>query len=221
MSETETQTEEGTSVEEEVEETVGEVEETVEETVEEVEETVEETLDEVEGTVEEGRERVEETLEDQRERVEETLEDGLEAVNDSVVDVISVVLDTGARADVYVALRKLGEADVDEIAEETGLYPEKVEDILEGLVEDEVVESVEVGDSEAYTAISPTDLVANLPRRLADRVRGFVESVEEEVESGVEGDDGRRVLSANWAPYRVIIEPNDDESEETEIPVQG
>jgi len=213
MSEEETQneTEEAESVEEEIEDTVEDVEETVEETVEEVEETVEETLDEVEETVEE-----------QRERVEETLDEGLEAVNDGVVEVVSAVLDTGARADVYVALRKLGEADVDEIAEETGLYPEKVSDTLEGLVEDEVVETVEVGDDEAYTAIAPTNLVTNLPKRLADRVRGFVESVEEEVEEGVQGDDdGRRVLSANWAPYRVIIEPNEDESEETEIPVQG
>jgi len=168
-----------------------------------VESRVEETVEEVEGTVEE-----------QRERVEETVEEGLDAVNDGVVDVISAVLDTGARADVYVALRKLGEADVEEIAEETGLYPKKVEEILEGLEDDEVVETHFVGEDEVYEAASPTEVISNIPGRLVNRVRGIVESNDEE-----EGDD-RRVLSTSWSPYRIVIEPNEEEEEGEEIPVR-
>ncbi|MDZ7687823.1 MAG: helix-turn-helix domain-containing protein [Halobacteriales archaeon] len=170
---------------------------------ESVESRVEETVEEVEGTVEEGRERV-----------EETVEEGLDAVNDGVVDVISAVLDTGARADVYVALRKLGEADTDEIAEETGLYPKKVEEVLEGLEDDEVVEKNFVGEDEVYEAASPTEVITNIPGRLVDRVRGLVES------NGDTEEGERRVLSTSWSPYRIVIEPNEEDEEGEEIPVR-
>jgi len=185
------------------------------ETTEDYEE-VEDVEESIEETVEERREKVEETVEEQRERVEETVEEGLDAVNDGVVDVVSAVLDTRARADVYVALRKLGEADAEEIAEETGLYPKKVDEILEGLEDDEVVETTVVGEDVVYEAVSPTDLVAAFPGRVVDRVRGIVES-----NGDVEGEgDDRRVLSTSWSPYRLVIEPNEEEEEGEEIPVQ-
>jgi len=222
MSETETtqETEEVEGVEEEggveerIEETVEEVEETVEEGREKVEETVEETVEEVEETVEEQREKVEETVEetveDVEETVEETVEEGLGVVDDAVVEVVSAVLDTSARADVYVSLRKLGEADVDEIVEETGLYPDKVEAVLADLEDDGVVETATVGEDEVYTAVSPTDLVVDLPSRLIDRARGIVESDE----------DGTRVFDSRFSPYRLVIEPKEDEEGE-EIPVEA
>lgn len=189
------------------------------ETTEEFEE-IEELEEEAESRIEETVEEVEDTVEDQRERVEETLEDGLDAVNDGVVDVVSAVLDTGARADVYVALRKLGEADVEEVAEETGLYPKKVEETLSGLEEDEIVELDVVGDEVVYKAVSPTEVVFKIPGSIVNRVRGIVES-NGDVESEEEGeDDGRRILSARWSPYRLVIEPNEEEEEGEKIPVR-
>lgn len=185
------------------------------ETTEEFEE-VEDVEDSIEETVEEQREKVEDTVEEQRERVEETVEDGLDAVNDGVVDVVSAVLDTRARADVYVALRKLGEADAEEIAEETGLYPKKVEEVLDSLEDDEIVETRYIGEDKVYEAVSPTNLVADLPGRIVDRIRGIVES-DDEVEND---EDERRVLSTSWSPYRIVIEPNEEEEEGEEIPVQ-
>jgi len=196
------------SVEDRIEETVEEVEESVEETVEEVEETVEEQREKVEETIEEQRETVEEAVEDVSEEVESRLDEGLEAVDGAVVEVLSAVLDTGARADVYVGLRKLGEADGDEVAEETGLYPDKVAAVLDDLEEDGVVETDTVGDDTVYTAVSPTELVVDTPSRLADRVRGLVESE----------DDGRRVLDSRFSPFRLIIEPKE---EGEEIPVEA
>jgi len=206
MSETETTEEteeiEGTSENEGVEERI-------EETVDDVEETVEEQREKVEEVVEEQRERVEETVDDVEETVEDTLDEGLEAVDDAVVDVVSAVLDTSARADVYVALRKLGEADADEVAEETGLYPDKVDAVLDDLEEDGVVETETVGEDTVYTAVSPTQLVLDTPGRLVDRVRGIVEGDE----------DGTRVLDTRFSPYRLVIEPKEDEGEE--IPVEA
>ncbi|MFP4174197.1 MAG: helix-turn-helix domain-containing protein [Halobacteriales archaeon] len=207
MSETET-TEETEEVEA-VEDDEG-VEERIEETVEEVEETVENGREKVEETVEEQREKVEEAVEDVEETVEETVDEGLEAVDDAVVDVVSAVLDTSARAEVYVALRKLGEADADEVAEETGLYPDKVDAVLDDLEEDGVVETETVGEDVVYTAVSPTELVVNVPGRVVDSVRGFVEG----------DDDGKRVLEARFSPYRLIIEPKEEEEGE-EIPVEA
>ena len=206
MSETET-TEETEEVE--VEEEDG-VEERIEETVEEVEDTVENGREKVEETVEEQRERVEDTVEDVEETVEETLDDGLEAVDDAVVDVVSAVLDTSARAEVYVALRKLGEADSEEVVEETGLYPDKVDAVLEDLEDDGVVETETVGEDVVYTAVSPTQLVVDTPGRVLDRVRDLVESEE---------GDGKRVIDTRFSPYRLIIEPKEEEGEE--IPVEA
>jgi|GEM_PF-1593614 DNA-binding transcriptional ArsR family regulator len=208
---TETETTEETGEVEGVEEVEGEegVEDRIEETVEEVEGTVEDGRERVEETVEEQRERVEETVEDVEETVEETVDEGLETVDDAVVDVVSAVLDTSARADVYVALRKLGEADADEVAEETGLYPDKVDAVLGELEDDGVVETETVGEDTVYTAVSPTELVVDVPSRVVDRVRGFVEG----------DDDGKRVLDTRFSPYRLVIEPKEEEGEE--IPVEA
>lgn len=165
----------------------------------------------VEDRIEEQRERVEEATEDARETVEEQIEDGLDTVNQNVVDALSLVLDTGARADVYVALRGLDEATIDEIAEQSGLYPEKVEETLDQLEDDEVVTSDTVGGETFYEAVAPTDIVRTLPSRLSDRVSDVFD---------VETDDGdRRVLSPGWAPFRMIIEPKETE-DETEIAVE-
>ena len=173
-----------------------------------------EELEESESRIEETVGEVEDTVEDQRERVEETVEEGLDAVNDGVVDVVAAALDTSARADVYVALRKLGEADAEEVAEETGLYPKKVEETLADLEDDEIVETELVGEDVAYTAVAPTEVVFKIPGSIVNRVRGIVES------NGEEGEESeRRVLSTRWSPYRLIIEPNEEEEGE-EIPVQ-
>lgn len=182
----------------------------VEDTIEEQRERVEEVAEDAREAVEEQRERVEEATEDARETIEEQIDDGLDAVNENLIDVLSNVLETRTRTDVYIALRGLGEASADEIAEETGLYPEKVEEVLEGLAEDEIVETDEVGGETFYTAIAPTEFVATLPRRLGDRVSEFFD---------VDADDDRRVLSAEWVPFRVIVEPTETE-DETEIAVE-
>lgn len=166
----------------------------------------------VEATIEEQRERVEEATEEARETIEERVEDGLDAVNENLIDVLSTALETGTRADVYVALRGLDEASADEIAEDTGLYPEKVEEALASLEEDEIVTSEEVGGETFYQAIAPTELVATLPRRLGDRISELFD-VEPE-------DDERRVISAEWVPFRVIVEPTETADDETEIAVE-
>lgn len=129
------------------------------------EETEEETI-EAESVESEG---VEERVEEQRERVEERAEEVLESVDDNVDRLLSEILDTRARVAVYVGLREQGGGTVDEIAEVTGLYPDKVEDVLDDLSDDDIVE-VESGE---YTAISPTELV----RRVPDRVGEWLEDV--------------------------------------------
>lgn len=114
-------------------------------------------------------EGVEERVEEQRERVEDRAEEVLESVDDNVDRLLSEILDTRARVAVYVGLREQGGGSVDEIAEVTGLYPDKVEGVLDDLKDDGIVE-VESGE---YTAISPTELV----RRVPDRVGEWLEDV--------------------------------------------
>jgi predicted transcriptional regulator len=129
------------------------------------EEEIEETL-EAEDVESEG---VEERVEEQRERVEERAEEVLESVDDNVDRLLSEILDTRARVAVYVGLREAGDAEPDEISEVTGLYPDKVERVLEELEEDDIVES----SGDEYSAISPTELV----RRVPDRVGAWLDDL--------------------------------------------
>ncbi|MFP4188646.1 MAG: helix-turn-helix domain-containing protein [Halobacteriales archaeon] len=127
----------------------------------------EETETDVETSVEAEdveSEGVEERVEEQRERVEERAEEVLESVDDNVDRLLSEILDTRARVAVYVGLREKGGASVDEVSEVTGLYPDKVEGVLDDLKDDGIVE-VESGE---YKAISPTELVRRVPERVGE-----------------------------------------------------
>ena len=124
-------------------------------------ETDVETAVEAEGAESEG---VEERVEEQRERVEERAEEVLGSVDDNVDRLLSEILDTRARVAVYVGLREQGGGTPDEVAEVTGLYPDKVESVLDELEDDEIVEST--GDE--YEAISPTELVRRVPDRVGE-----------------------------------------------------
>jgi hypothetical protein len=135
-------------------------------TVEETVERAEETLEEVEDAVEERRVKVEETVEDagetaeeQREVMESRAEETLDAVGGGVERLLKDVLETNARVSVYVALRKTGEATPEEVVEESGLYPGKVESVLEGLEDDGFVRSADG----RYEAVPPTRIVRNVP----------------------------------------------------------
>lgn len=154
-----------------------EAEEKVEETAEEVEEVVEET----EETVKEGVEEAEERADEIGERVEERTEDVLDSVDENVDRLLSEILDTRSRVAVYVGLRKKERATPDEVAEETGLYPDKVERVLEELEDEEVVEKV-AADSDEYKAISPTELVRRVPESVGNWLSDLIRSGDDEDE---------------------------------------
>ncbi len=191
----------------EIENRLDEVEQEVEERIEDVEQEVEERIEEVEERVEEAQERVEEATEDVRENLEEAVEDTLETVNDNVVDVGSQVLDTQARADVYVALRSLDGGDAEAVAEQTGLYPDKVEEVLDALEDDGVVEEA---DGE-YEAVAPTDLVRVVSDRLTDTFNDFVESGQDAI------DENRQRIRDSLR----LGNGDAEEGEATEIPIES
>ncbi|MDZ7688555.1 MAG: helix-turn-helix domain-containing protein [Halobacteriales archaeon] len=151
-----------------------EAEEKVEETAEEVEEAVEET----EETVKEGVEEVEERAEDIEERVEGRAENVLDSVDDNVDRLLSEILDTRSRVAVYVGLRQKERATADEVAEETGLYPDKVERVIEELEDDDVVEKT--ADGKAYKAVSPTELVRRVPESVGGWLSDLIGSGDDE-----------------------------------------
>ncbi|MFW5929953.1 MAG: helix-turn-helix domain-containing protein [Halobacteriota archaeon] len=109
--------------------------------------------------------RVEQSVEE----VEERVDDILESLDTNIDRLLAEALDTRARAAVYVGLRKKGEADEEAIAEQTGLYPGKVENTLESLADDGIVEETPTG----WRAISPTDLVRKVP----DQIGGFIDDL--------------------------------------------
>ena len=171
-----TETEEETT--EETTEGVAEGTETDEETVE-VEETAQEAVEEAEETVEETAEEAEERAEEIGERVEESAENFLDSVDDNVDRLLSEILDTRSRVAVYVGLRQKEEATPDEVAEETGLYPDKVERVLEELEDEEVVETAGGG---RYAAVSPTELVRRVPESVGGWLSDLITSGDEKEE---------------------------------------
>jgi len=114
---------------------------------------------------------VEETMEEQRERVEERAGEALDTVDENIDRLLSELLDTRARVAVYVSLRNNDGGTAEDVAEASGLYPDKVERVLEDLKDDGIVNEEEEEEG-FYTAISPTELV----RRVPDSVGEWLES---------------------------------------------
>lgn len=124
------------------------------------------TDEETESDESGGRiDEVEETVEEQRERVEERAEEALGTVDENIDRLLSEVLDTRGRVAVYVSLRNNGGGTAEDVAEASGLYPDKVESVLEDLEGDDIVEEDEDG---VYTAISPTELVRRVPEDIGE-----------------------------------------------------
>ncbi len=180
---------------EEVEETVEQQRRKVEKQAEDAIDTVEETLDEMGETVEEKREEMEtkfekgaeETLGDVEERAEdvgERLDRLLDAVDDSFSRLLAEALDTDTRVAVYVTLRKIDGGTVEEVAEESGLYPANVESVLEELRDDGVVERRD----DVYSAAPPTRLVTSFPGLVASRIGDAVPSNDTRTETKVEAE---------------------------------
>jgi vacuolar-type H+-ATPase subunit H len=176
---TEKEGDETTETEEETTEEMTEGAETGEETTEEVEETAQEAVEETRETVEETAEEAEEQAEEIGERVEESAESFLDSVDDNVDRLLSEILDTRSRVAVYVGLRQKEEATPDEVAEETGLYPDKVERVLEELEDEDVVETAGGG---RYAAVSPTELVRRVPESVGGWLSDIITSGDKEEE---------------------------------------
>ena len=132
--------------------------------------------------IEEEKEEVKGRMDEAREDVEERVEGAVDSVNQNIDSVLSEVLETRARVSVYVGLRKLDAATVDDLAKETGLYPKKIEKTLAGLKDDGVVEQ----DGDKYRAISPTKLVRKVPDRVGKYIEKVIGSTEEEIEETTE-----------------------------------
>jgi predicted transcriptional regulator len=155
-------------------ETEEETTDSVEETEGSIEEGVEEAEDRIEETVEEAEDRAEEI----EERVEGRTEEFLDSVDDNVDRLLSEILDTRSRVAVYVGLRKKEEATPEKVAEETGLYPDKVERVIEDLEEEDIVEKT--ADGETYKAVSPTELVRRVPESVGGWLSDLIGSGDED-----------------------------------------
>jgi len=104
------------------------------------------------------------------ERVMERLDGVLGAVGGGIGDLMTELLGTDTRAAVYTALRERDGATPDEVADETGLPVNRVEEALRGLKEQGAV-----GRSEGrYTAVEPAELVRKTPGGVGDWIRGSV-----------------------------------------------
>ncbi len=161
-------------------------------------EAIERRLEGVEEEEKEGVEAVEDELEKATEEMRDQIRSGLDTVNENFVDVLSRLLQTPARTQVYVSLRRLGEANSEQIAEDTGIYPDKVEKILNEFEDDGIAKKTNSG----YTAHPPTDAV----KQLRDRINN---AIERELTGGKKGKSRSWEFNPNRLPYKIVVEEKD------------
>lgn len=130
-----------------------------------------------EPEIDESSGRVEQATEEVEERVDEVLD----SLNTNIDDLLAEVLETRSRAAVYVGLRKAGDASAEDVAEQTGLYPDKVENTLEELEDEGIVDETPSG----YEAISPTELVRKVPERIGETIERLLQREDDEPEPDI------------------------------------
>ncbi|MFP4174314.1 MAG: helix-turn-helix domain-containing protein [Halobacteriales archaeon] len=190
-----------------------------EEAVEKKDETVGEAAEQATRAVDklrkESRDRVEDTAEEAKETVEDTIQKSVDSVDSSLVDLLSSFLDTETRAKVYLYLRKRGEATSEEIAEDTGLYPSTVRECLsdmyqEGIVERRKKQTQGAGNNPyVYQAVQPSELARRFSERVEERLNRLF-NLDDYL-----GESRRRELKADWSPYKIVIDSEDDEDSKT------
>jgi predicted transcriptional regulator len=115
-----------------------------------------------------------------RGRLESEMDRAAEEFDEGVVGLLAWLLDTETRARIYVELRKSPGSTSEEIAGGTGLYPSTVRESLaelheEGVLHREKRESDGAGNNPyEYTAIPPSDLVADLVEQIQDELNTIV-----------------------------------------------
>jgi len=206
-----------TVADDEVEETTVDVDEDVE--VEERLEVDEEGEVHEEVAVSEDDDETTVVDEDTSVDSETTKQRAVEGFDQGVVDLLSWVLDTETRARIYVYLRQNPASTSEEIASGTGLYPSTVREALAELHDEEKVtrskrESEGAGNNPyEYTAIAPSELVG-----------GVVEQVQNELNTVFNLDDylaesDDTVADEEADPVTITVE--DDEQGETSDESRG
>ncbi len=181
---------------------------------------VEEAADHATRTVDklrkESRDRVEDNVEEAKETVEDTIQKGVDTVDSNLVELLSSFLDTETRAKVYLYLRKRGEATSEEIAEDTGLYPSTVRECLSDLYQEGVVERRKKQTQGAgnnpyvYQAVQPSELARRFSERVEERLNQLFN-----LDDYLGNQDRRRELKSDWSPYKIVIDSDDEDDEET------
>ena len=144
-------------------------------------------------------------IDDEGDRIKGRVDEALSAVGEGVNDLITDLFGTDTRAGVYAALRRTDGAEAEEIADETGLADEEVEDALDGLEDEGVVRLSDGG----YEAVEPTELVRQAPGRVGDWIRDSIG------EGGRQG--GRKLPIRGEKP--VIDAEYDEEADEVTVRV--
>lgn len=98
-----------------------------------------------------------------------------ENVDSRLTHIASETLDTAARLPVYAEIRVLGAATPEEISEEMGVGVERVRKSLRQLENEGIVEKRKGGEKDVYTALTPTELVGNLPYAVRVRMKSILD----------------------------------------------
>lgn len=114
-------------------------------------------------------------IDDEGDRVRTRIGEALGAVEEDVSNLMVRLFGTDTHAGVYVAVRRRGEATAGEVADETDLPPDRVENVLEELAEEGVLRRTDGG----YKAVEPREFVKRVPERVGDWIRDSIGGNEE------------------------------------------
>lgn len=94
-------------------------------------------------------------------------------IDRGLMEVLKFFLDTESKIKIYLYLLKKGSSTYDSIAEGTSIYPSTCRESLEAMEQIQVVKRSE-GESELYTAISPSKLVDRKIGQLEKELNDFL-----------------------------------------------
>ncbi len=133
--------------------------------------------------------------------IEDKVDDVDDRVTDTMVGLFSEMFEVRSDFNVYIALRELETGTVEDIAEKTGLYPKKVENILDDLEERGIVESFSDGEGTKYSVVPTFQIAANISEKMSEGIGKILD---------FSGGRSRRIFEAG--SYRFIVEKTEEKT---------
>ncbi|HNZ87164.1 MAG TPA: helix-turn-helix domain-containing protein [Methanofastidiosum sp.] len=118
-------------------------------------------------------------------------------IDKGLLEMLKFFLDTESKVKIYLYLLNAGEANSDNIAERTSIYPSTCKESLASMEQMKVIEKLE-GEKDKYKAVSPSKLVERKMEQFEKQLNDFMK-LEQILKEGKE-------IKSPILPFKIKIE---------------